>query len=145
MVDSLEEELGVISGVTFPLVGFSLLEKLPLMPHPAAGRLRSLSQTFWSFVLRVVSWSSCCHSCHSFGVLLLLCLDYFSSVLIQPVGCLFCGPVSTDRPEMDAQWSFVGGKERETPTNAPPPPLFYHFLVLSLFFLMSPPVLSGFL
>lgn len=50
---------------------------------------------------------------------------YFSSMLIQPAGCSFCGPVSTDRPEMDAHCSFVGEKERATPTNAPPPPFFF--------------------
>lgn len=26
---------------------------------------------------------------------------------VQPAGCSFSGPVSTDRPEMDAHWSFV--------------------------------------
>lgn len=31
----------------------------------------------------------------------------FPSMLIQPAGCSFSGPVSTDRPEMDAHWSFV--------------------------------------
>lgn len=41
-------------------------------------------------------------------------------MLIQPAGCSFCGPVSTDRPEMDAHWSFVEEKKRGTLTNASP-------------------------
>lgn len=51
-------------------------------------------------------------------------------LLIQPAGCSFCGPVSTDRPEMDAHWSFVGEKERETPANASPP---FNIFCFSLF------------
>lgn len=37
----------------------------------------------------------------------------FSSMLIQPAGCSSRSPVSTDRPEMDAHWSFVAKRKRD--------------------------------
>lgn len=66
---------------------------------------------------------------------LLLRLYHFSSVLIQPAGCSFCSPVSTDRPEMDAHWSFVARK-KESPANVFPSfTVFFspHFFFLNAF------------
>lgn len=86
---------------------------------------------------------SCCHSCcHSCRYCSCYYCHHFSSMLIWPAGCSFFGPMSTDRPEMDAHWSFVKGKERQTPTNAFP---FFFSVFCFPSFLMSPCVLSGFL
>lgn len=63
---------------------------------------------------------------------LLLRLYHFSSLLIQPAGCSFSSPVSTDRPEMDAHWSFVARKKARARLMSFPllpfsAPLFFFF------------------
>lgn len=67
---------------------------------------------------------------------LLLRLYHFSSLLIQPAGCSFSSPVSTDRPEMDAHWSFVARKKERARLMSFPllpfsAPLVFFFKCLS--------------
>lgn len=111
---------------------FSLLSSLPLMLLAVVlAVLVFLLPTPWLFTFLPFCRSNCCHS-----RLYCSCYDchHFSSMLIWPAGCSFFGLVSTDRTEMDAHWSFVKGKERQTPTNAFP---FFCCFLFSLFFNVS--------
>lgn len=101
-----------VGGVVACLMLFSCCDCRPVMSVVFA----FLSFFFLSFFLQISGLFIFVVFIGTTVVIVVTAADYyFSSMLIQPAGRSFCGPVSTDRPEMDAHCSFVRAKERVTP------------------------------